>query len=170
MGAFELALDPSIREAILRLKLVVFDFDGVFTDNFVYVFDDGREAVRCSRLDSLGLSHLTRLGIKTAILSKETNAVVKHRAAKLKMPCVQGCDDKEPELLRMIFEQGLQAEEVAYVGNDINDVPCLKIVGLPVVVGDAHPDVVPYAKLQTKALGGKGAIREFCDLVNEVRS
>jgi 3-deoxy-D-manno-octulosonate 8-phosphate phosphatase (KDO 8-P phosphatase) len=162
-------LDPSIREAILRLKLVVFDFDGVFTDNFVYVFDDGREAVRCSRLDSLGLSHLTRLGIKTAILSKETNPVVGLRAKKLKMPCVQGCDDKEPELLRMISEAGLEPEDAAYMGNDINDIPCLKLVGLAVVVGDAHPDTWPHARLRTKALGGQGAIREFCDLVNEVR-
>jgi 3-deoxy-D-manno-octulosonate 8-phosphate phosphatase (KDO 8-P phosphatase) len=162
-------IDRELQEVILRLKMVVFDFDGVFTDNYVYVFDDGREAVRCSRLDSMGLKHLRTLGIETAILSTETNEVVGKRAAKLKMLCIQGCEDKTVDLRDLVNTKGLKLQDVAFVGNDINDGGCLSTVGLPIVVADAHPDVVPLAKYQTQALGGKGAVREICDLIAKVR-
>ena len=156
---------PSIKEIISRLRLVAFDFDGVFTDNMVYVNQDGTEAVRCNRSDGIGLSRLEHLGIETIIISTETNPVVTARAHKLKMPCIQGCEDKLAVLNQLLLDRKLSFDQVAFVGNDINDLPCLKHVGLPIVVKDAHSDVIPYAAYQTKLRGGEGAVREVCDLI-----
>ncbi len=151
-------------EMIRRIHLVAFDFDGVFTDNMVYVFEDGREAVRCFRSDGIGLHKLKKLGIKTVIISTEANPVVSARARKLKIRCIQDCQDKRAVLEDLAHDQGIGLGEVAFVGNDVNDLPCLECVGLPIVVQDAHQDVVSTARYQTKNPGGHGAVREICDL------
>lgn len=158
----------SIEDRIREIRFVVFDFDGVFTDNMVYVFEDGREAVRCFRGDGLGLQRLERLGITTLIVSTETNPVVSARCRKLGVQCIQGCKDKRAVLETHVQEIGLSLAQTAFVGNDINDLPCLQSVQLPIVVQDAHPDVIPYALYQTKARGGHGAVREICDLFERV--
>lgn len=158
----------SIEERIREIRLVVFDFDGVFTDNMVYVFEDGREAVRCFRGDGIGLQQLERLGIATLIVSTETNPVVSARSRKLGIQCVQGCKDKRAALEISVQEMGLSLAQTAFVGNDINDLSCLMCVMLPIVVQDAHPDVIPYALYQTKVRGGHGAVREICDLFERV--
>lgn len=163
-------IDVSLAELICATRLVAFDFDGVFTDNMVYVFQDGREAVRCSRGDGLGLQKLARWNIAAVIISTETNPVVSARSLKLGLRAIQGCDDKVLALESITQELGLPLSQVAFVGNDINDLPCLQEVGLPIVVGDAHPDVIPYARYQTRALGGHGAVREVCDLFDRVLS
>ena len=153
-----------MEDIIRKIRLVAFDFDGVFTDNMVYVFEDGSEAVRCSRGDGMGLQRLQRLGIETMIISTEANPVVSARARKLKMRCVQQCENKLAELEKIILEMGISLAEVAFIGNDVNDSACLKCVGLPIVVQDAHPDVLPLALYRTKCRGGCGAVREVCDL------
>lgn len=158
----------SIEERIREIRLVVFDFDGVFTDNMVYVFEDGREAVRCFRSDGIGLQRLERLGIATLIVSTERNPVVSARSRKLGIRCLQGCKDKRAALETSVQEMGLSLTQVAFVGNDINDLPCLMCVMLPIVVQDAHPDVIPHALYQTKVRGGHGAVREVCDLFERV--
>ena len=160
---------PEVAERIRALRLVVFDFDGVFTDNGVYVFQDGREAVRCNRSDGLGLSKLRELGLELLVLSSEVNPVVAARCLKLQLPCVHGCDHKGTRLGAILEEKGLAWEQTAFVGNDINDSDCLRRVGLPVVVADAHPEVLPLARLRTRTPGGHGAVRELCDLVASVR-
>jgi len=160
----------NIDEIICRIRLVAFDFDGVFTDNMVYVFEDGTEAVRCFRSDGIGLQKLKKIGIETAIISTEANPVVSARAHKLKIRCVQDCQDKRAVLDKMAHDQGIRLSEVAFVGNDINDLPCLECVGLPIVVQDAHVDVVSTALYQTKNPGGHGAVREVCDLFEKYRS
>jgi 3-deoxy-D-manno-octulosonate 8-phosphate phosphatase (KDO 8-P phosphatase) len=157
-------LTPNLDEIIRGLRLVAFDFDGVFTDNMVYVFEDGREAVRCSRADGIGLNYLKRLGFHLLIISTETNPVVSARARKLNIPCLQGVDDKRATLESVLQEKGLSLEQAAFVGNDINDLPCLTAVRLPIVVQDAHPEVISHALYRTTALGGHGAVREVCDL------
>ncbi|HYR01894.1 MAG TPA: HAD family hydrolase, partial [Syntrophobacteria bacterium] len=157
-----------LSELIRTIRLVAFDFDGVFTDNAVYVFQDGSEAVRCFRGDGIGLEKLRALGVDVAIISTETNPVVSARARKLGIPCVQGCKDKRAALRDMAREKGISLAEVAFVGNDINDVPCLAAVGLPVIVQDAHPDVIPYGRYRTTSPGGRGAVRELCDLFESV--
>lgn len=160
--------DPSIEECIRGIRLVVLDFDGVFTDNMVYVFEDGTEAVRCFRGDGIGLRKLERMGIETIIISTETNPVVLARSRKLGIRCLQGCKDKRTALETIIEKMDLSLAQVAFVGNDINDLPCLTSVGLPIVVRDAHPDVMPYARYQTRARGGHGAVREVCDLFKRI--
>jgi YrbI family 3-deoxy-D-manno-octulosonate 8-phosphate phosphatase len=165
-----LALDPDIRDRIRGLRLVAFDFDGVFTDNSVYVTQDGTEAVRCVRSDGIGLQTLARLGIAAIIISTETNPVVTARSRKLEVRCIQGCADKRAALEGVVQELGIGLSQTAFVGNDINDLDCLIAVGLPIVVADAHADVVRHAKLQTRIPGGHGAVREVCDLIASVRA
>ncbi len=157
-------IDPTLQEAIRKIRLVAFDFDGVFTDNMVYVLQDGSEAVRCNRSDGIGLQKLKKLDIETVIISTESNPVVSARARKLKIRCVQDCLDKRKTLEDIAQETGISLAEVAFVGNDINDRPCLTSVGLPIVVQDAHPDVISLAAYRTKNRGGYGAVREICDL------
>jgi YrbI family 3-deoxy-D-manno-octulosonate 8-phosphate phosphatase len=156
---------PGVAGDLAAVRLVVFDFDGVFTDNTVYVSEDGTESVRCWRGDGLGLQAVQRLGIGVLILSTEVNPVVTARSRKLKVECVQGCEDKHARLLALVRERGLTPDQVAYVGNDINDLGCLEAVRLPIVVGDAHPSVLGAARLRTTRPGGHGAVREVCDLL-----
>ena len=156
-----------LEEKIKKIKLVAFDFDGVFTDNMVYVQENGLESVRCSRSDGMGLKKLATLNIDTCIISTEKNPVVLVRSKKLGISCEYNCNDKKAKLAEIINEKGITLDEVAFVGNDINDVSCLKIVGLPIVVNDAHPDVMRFADLVTKAKGGHGAVREICDLIEK---
>jgi 3-deoxy-D-manno-octulosonate 8-phosphate phosphatase (KDO 8-P phosphatase) len=154
----------SVAALIRRIRLVAFDFDGVFTDNSVYVAQDGTEAVRCWRGDGLGLRELKRLGIATVVVSTETNAVVQHRSQKLQIRCFNGCEDKLSILSGIADEMGISLGEVAFVGNDVNDLACLTAVGLPIVVSDAHPSVARVARYRTETRGGYGAVREICDL------
>ena len=133
-----------IEEIISCIRLIAFDFDGVFTDNMVYVFEDGSEAVRCSRSDGMGLQKLERAGISTIIISTEANPVVSARARKLKIRCIQNCPDKKAVLQDIARELKIDLDQIAFVGNDINDLACLECVGLPIVVQDAHPDVLAF--------------------------
>ena len=147
------------------IQAVVFDFDGVFTDNRLLVLQDGSEAVLCDRGDGWGLGQLKKTGIPLLILSTERNPVVQARADKLGIPCLHGIQDKGPALSRWLLERGLDAMQVIYVGNDANDLPCLEMVGFRVAVADAHPSVLAVADLVLAHPGGRGAIRELCDLI-----
>lgn len=153
-----------------RVRLVAFDFDGVFTDNSVYVFEDGREAVRCSRGDGMGVGLLQEAGVAAVIISTERNPVVSARARKLALRAVQGCDDKVAALMALAAELQVPLADAAFVGNDVNDLPCLRIVGLPIIVADAHPDVVVDGAYRTERPGGRGAVREVCDLIVNARA
>jgi 3-deoxy-D-manno-octulosonate 8-phosphate phosphatase (KDO 8-P phosphatase) len=159
---------PDLKKTIRKIRLVAFDFDGVFTDNMVYVFEDGLEAVRCCRGDGIGLQKLKKLGIETIIISTECNPVVSARAQKLNIRCLQDCRDKKSALENIAAELDILLDEVAFVGNDINDFGCLTSVGLPIVVQDAHPDVIPLVAYCTRNCGGHGAVREVCDLFEQV--
>ncbi len=149
-----------------RIKLLVFDFDGVFTDNRVYVSEDGLESVSCWRSDGLGLSKIRKLGIPIWVISTEKNPVVSARCKKLQIDCIQNCDDKLAALRTLIQKYGCSLSETLFTGNDINDQYCLEAVGLPFVVADAHPDVIAFSRYITLNLGGRGAVREICDLVS----
>lgn len=163
--ATKVRIPPALREAAPHLRLVVFDFDGVFTDNGVWVDDRGHEWVRCTRADGIGLDKLRARGLELLVLSTETNKVVGARCRKLKLECIQGCEDKGARLLEILAERGLQAKQVAYFGNDENDRACLELVGLAVVPADAHPAVASLAKWRSLKPGGQGAVREFCDWI-----
>jgi len=164
------SLAAGLAEDVRRVRLVAFDFDGVFTDNMVYVMEDGREAVRCNRSDGIGLAQLRGLGLTTIIISTEVNPVVQARARKLNIRCINGCDDKKGALLGVLEEQALTFSDAAFMGNDVNDLPCLTEVLLPIVVADAHPDVRSVARFTTDRPGGAGAVREVCDLFARVLS
>lgn len=157
-------------DLLSSVRLVAFDFDGVFTDNTVYVTQDGVESVRCWRSDGLGLSRLRSIGIQAFIISTETNPVVSARAQKLKLSCKQGVEDKAAAILETCKELGISPQETMFVGNDINDIPAFQSVGLPVAVADAYPDVYPYVLYRTQKLGGFGAVREVCDLVYSAKT
>lgn len=152
-----------------RVRLAVFDFDGVFTDNRVWVNERGEEALAFSRSAGLGLRRLDEVGVQYLIVSMERSSIVGTRAQKLQVDCVQGVDDKLPVVRERAAAAGVSLEETAYVGNDINDAACLRAVGLPVVPNDAWPEVTPLAKWVLSRGGGSGCVREFCDAVWEAK-
>jgi len=153
-----------------NISLLVLDFDGVLTDDRVYVNQDGEETVAAHRGDGMGIARLKKAGVEVIILSKEKNPVVKARGNKLNVPVYQGIDDKDKKLSEIIKDKGLSAEKVVYVGNDVNDLPCFPLVGLAVAVADALPVVKDQAGLVLSKNGGYGAVREICDLITETKS
>jgi len=158
-----------IPDDLYQIKLVVFDFDGVCTNNTVWVDEYGTESVRCSRSDGLGLKRLREIGIANWVLSTEVNPVVTTRCKKLKISVIQGCENKKVGIQEISEKVGVALENTAFVGNDINDIPALEIVGFPIVVGDALEEVLPYSIYQTTRHGGEGAVREICDLIYRLR-
>jgi 3-deoxy-D-manno-octulosonate 8-phosphate phosphatase (KDO 8-P phosphatase) len=154
---------PDDGEVGRSVRLVVFDFDGVFTDNTVWTDDAGNEWVRSWRGDGLGLEKLRQAGIPAWVLSTEIHPVVARRCEKLGIPCRQGLTDKQAALEALASEVGVLLGDIAYVGNDVNDAGCLRVVGVPIVVQDAHPDVLPLARYRTRTAGGFGAVREICE-------
>jgi N-acylneuraminate cytidylyltransferase len=147
------------------ISLLVLDFDGVMTDDRVYVNQLGEETVAAHRGDGMGIARLKKTGIEVIILSKEKNPVVQARGNKLNIPVYQGVDEKDQKLQEIIKDKGISASQVIYVGNDVNDLPCFPLVGLAVAVADAHPDVIDQAGLVLSKNGGFGAVREICDLI-----
>src|SRR5262245_11175733 len=129
--------------------LLVLDFDGVMTDNRVLVAQDGTEAVLCHRGDGWGIARLQERGVTIVVISTEANPVVEARCRKLRLDFAQACDDKLSELKRLSDRLGLDRDQIAYVGNDVNDRECLGWVGLPIVVADAMPEVHGLARLVT---------------------
>jgi YrbI family 3-deoxy-D-manno-octulosonate 8-phosphate phosphatase len=152
-------------EELRAVGLVVFDFDGVFTDNRVWVSERGEESVACWRGDGIGLRRLDEVGLPYLIVSTEPNPVVMGRAEKLRARAAHGVDDKLQVVREEAARTGLELESVVYVGNDVNDAACLGAVGLPVVPADAWPEVVPLARWVLERRGGHGCVRELCDTV-----
>jgi YrbI family 3-deoxy-D-manno-octulosonate 8-phosphate phosphatase len=161
---------PGLGELLASIRAVVFDFDGVFTDNAVYVTQDGMESVRCWRSDGLGLARLASVGVQITIMSTELNSVVSVRARKLKISCRQGVEDKAKAIAEFCKDQSIDLARTAFVGNDINDIPAFKVVGLPIAVADAYPEVFPHVRHRTATRGGYGAVREVCDLIFQAKS
>jgi N-acylneuraminate cytidylyltransferase len=150
-----------------RIDLLVLDFDGVVTDNRVWTDEDGREMVAANRGDSLIMGKLRAAGTEVVILSSEVNPVVAARAHKMKVEAIHGVglDDKAAVLKNILESRKIDPARVAYVGNDINDLPCFEMVGWAVAVADARPEVLRAADLVTSKAGGHGAVREVCDLI-----
>lgn len=147
------------------VQAVIFDFDGVFTDNTVITFEDGREAVICNRSDGMGIGELIRNNVPCLVISTEKNHVVLSRCKKMGIPCYHGVCNKKDVLIQWIQKNNISAANVVYVGNDINDLECMKVVGCPVAVADCHPDILPVARIVLERNGGRGAVREICDLI-----
>ncbi len=150
-----------------RVDLLVLDFDGVLTDNRVWVSEDGREMIAANRGDSLIMTKLRKSGTEVVILSSEVNPVVSARAKKMRVEAIHGVglDDKAGVLLNLLKERHIDPAHVVYVGNDINDLPCFEVAGWAVAVADAQPEVLRVADYVTQKTGGHGAVREVCDLI-----
>lgn len=149
---------------------VVTDFDGVHTDDTVIVSQSGAEAVTVSRSDGMGVALLREAGIPVLILSTETNPVVAARARKLRVDVIQGRRRKAAALREWAEAAGIPLSRVAYLGNDVNDLACLEIVGWPVAVPDAHPLVLAAARVVVDRPGGAGAVRDLADRVLRARA
>jgi YrbI family 3-deoxy-D-manno-octulosonate 8-phosphate phosphatase len=165
-GALAQVMEP-LQE--VDVDAVITDFDGVHTDDSVTVAQDGRESVRVSRADGLGVERLRSVGIPLLIVSKEINPVVGARAAKLGVEVVQGVEDKRSVVRDWLARRNISLHRAAYLGNDVNDLGPMGLVGWPVAVADAHPSVRQAARLVLANSGGNGAVRELCDFVIQHR-
>jgi len=158
------------KKQLQLIKLVAFDFDGVFTDNRVITSQDGNESVICWRSDGIGLSRIIKLGVQAVIVSTETNPVVSSRASKLKIHCVQSVEDKAVAILEICKKFDVSPEYTMFVGNDINDIPAFCSIGFPVGVADSYDEIDPYILFRTEKPGGLGAVREICDLLYHAKT
>ena len=150
-----------------NIQLVICDFDGVITDNKVWTDQDGREMVAAYRSDSPRISELRAKGIEVMILSSEPNGVVAARAKKMGVEANHGVglQDKGRVMREVLAQKNIPAENVIYVGNDLNDLPCFEVAGWSVAVADAFPEVIRAADYVLTKAGGQGALRELCDLI-----
>ncbi len=147
------------------IKLLLLDFDGVLTDNMVWVSENGTETVKCYRSDGIGISRIVQLGIKVVIISTEKNKVVSERAKKLKLEVYQGVNDKKEVVKKISKKYKIPLSRTAFLGNDINDIPALEVVGFPFGVGDSFQEINNKIIYKTKKNGGHGAVRELCDKI-----
>jgi 3-deoxy-D-manno-octulosonate 8-phosphate phosphatase (KDO 8-P phosphatase) len=148
-----------------QISLIVYDFDGVMTDNLAIVGDQGQEFVIVNRGDGLGINLIKNMNIPQIILSTEKNPVVKMRAKKLGIPSYQVGDKKKSSLENYCRKHGHDPKLVLYVGNDKNDLEAMKWVGIRVAPRDAHPDIKRISHLITRKSGGQGVVRELADRI-----
>jgi N-acylneuraminate cytidylyltransferase len=146
-------------------ELIVYDFDGVMTDNRAILMEDGNEGVWVNRSDGWGVQQLKKAGYLQVILSTEKNPVVTARAKKLQIEVIQGSSDKAKCLKNYCQKKHIKLNKVLFVGNDINDLGAMKIVGFSVAPANAHPEVLQIASFVTRAKGGDGVLREISESV-----
>lgn len=149
-----------------NIKLAVFDVDGVLTDGKLILGENGNEYKSFHVRDGHGLVMLLETGCKIAVITARSSNIVAERMASLGIKYVyQGEKDKGARLLKLIDELKLEPKQVAYVGDDVIDLPAMTKVGLPIAVADAHIEVKNFADWVTENRGGQGAVREVCELI-----
>ncbi|MDH5301160.1 MAG: 3-deoxy-manno-octulosonate-8-phosphatase KdsC [Gammaproteobacteria bacterium] len=154
-----------------QVKLVIFDVDGVLTDGRLYVTESGDEIKAFHSRDGHGMKMLQSTGVNVGIITGRTSGIVTHRMNELGIKHVyQGQKDKVPAFRELISKLELSPEQVAYVGDDVVDLPVMLKVGLAIAVQDAHSLVKKHAHWQTPNLGGQGAARDVCELIMEAQS
>jgi 3-deoxy-D-manno-octulosonate 8-phosphate phosphatase (KDO 8-P phosphatase) len=158
-------MSPALPVAASDVSLIAFDFDGVLTDNKVYVFQDGSEAVACNRADGLAFDLLRAQGFPTVIISTERNPVVSARAEKLRIPVLQSSADKVAALREHCARNKLDPERAMFVGNDLNDLPIMAASAYALAVADAHPRVREMAWHVLETPGGAGVAREIVERI-----
>jgi 3-deoxy-D-manno-octulosonate 8-phosphate phosphatase (KDO 8-P phosphatase) len=146
-----------------KIDAIIFDFDGVLTDNKVLVCEDGTEAVFCNRSDGLAFDYLRTLRVPIYIMSTETNSVVLVRAKKLNIPVFNAVGDKGELLIKLCREKKYKLPKVMFVGNDINDIPAMLKVGISVAVADSHKRVLEIADIKLSKIGGSGIVSEIIE-------
>ncbi len=163
-------LEQNHQEAMLEKinkipTLIIYDFDGVMTNNKAILDQTGKESVQINRSDGLGVNLIRELGIEQMILSTEENTVVARRAEKLKIPVEQGCNDKGALISKLLDRKKIKHSDVAYVGNDVNDLEAMEKVGLSICPSDSAQDIINIADIILSVKGGDGCIRELSDIL-----
>lgn len=147
-----------------KTVLLALDVDGVLTDGSIMLDDDGREIKRFNVRDGLAITTWLRLGFQVGVITRRAGRAVEHRMRELGVRhVVQGCADKREAMMKLAADCGVPLERAAFMGDDWPDLPALRIVGFPIAVGDAAPEVKAAAKFVTIARGGRGAVREAVD-------
>jgi YrbI family 3-deoxy-D-manno-octulosonate 8-phosphate phosphatase len=154
--------------SINSIDAFVFDFDGVLTNNLVYINQNGEESVSCSRSDGLAFDVLRKLKIPAYILSTEHNLVVTERAKKLKIKAIQGVNDKVKAIKKFSKDNSYNLKRIVYVGNDLNDFKAMKLCGFSVCPSDSHIKIQKIADIVLKTQGGEGIVRELLEDVLEI--
>jgi 3-deoxy-D-manno-octulosonate 8-phosphate phosphatase (KDO 8-P phosphatase) len=158
-------------ERARQLRCVIFDIDGVLTDGMLYLAPDGTELKAVSVRDGLGIKLLLRAGIEVAIISGRPSAAMQARFAGLGVRHIRlDVDDKEPAFDELLAKLGIQAQQCAVMGDDVPDVPLMRRAGLALTVADAHPAALAVAHWASRLNGGRGAVREACDLIVAARA
>lgn len=159
-----------INEKAARVRLLIFDVDGVLTDGSLFVGDDGQEYKAFNSRDGHGIKMLQKYGVEIAIITGRTSQVVEHRMANLGITHIyQGKLEKLPAYEELRKKLGISPEETAYVGDDVVDLPVMRRVGLAIAVQDAHPLVRQHSHWQTPSTGGRGAARDVCEMLMEAK-
>lgn len=161
--------ETELHSRLSQVKLLALDVDGVLTDGGLYYTETGEELKKFNVKDGLGIKLLMRSGIEVAIISANSSSATIHRAKKLGIQhCFVGIEDKLVILQNLCETLDISLEQVAYVGDDLTDIPVLQSIGCPVTVADAIPENLKYSIYTTKMPGGKGAVREICELLLQV--
>ena len=159
-----------ILEKAAKIKLLVFDVDGVLTDGRLIIGDDGQEYKSFYSKDGLGMKMLQQTGVKIAVITARTSNVVIHRMQSLGIKHIyQGRLEKLPAFEEILNTLNISAEEAAYVGDDVIDLPVMLRAGLAITVQDAHPLTKQHAHWQTPQRGGRGAARDVCELIMQAQ-
>ncbi|MBA6382405.1 3-deoxy-manno-octulosonate-8-phosphatase KdsC [Colwellia sp. BRX10-6] len=149
-----------------KIKLLICDIDGVFSDGRIYLGNDGEELKAFHTKDGYGIKALGASGVDVAVITGRTSNIVATRMSALNVKyIVQGEENKLPALKTMAKQLKLSLEEIAYIGDDMPDYECINAVGLGIAVQDAHPSILSIANYTTFNHGGFGAVREICDLI-----
>ncbi|MFK5894496.1 MAG: 3-deoxy-manno-octulosonate-8-phosphatase KdsC [Pseudomonadota bacterium] len=166
MSKLQQTEQSALKDKAKKIRLLICDVDGVLTDGSLFFGDDGEEYKAFNSLDGHGIKMLQESGVKVAIITGRTSNVVLHRMKNLSVTTIyQGQSDKMVGYQKLLEELNIQPEEIAYMGDDVVDLPVMIRVGLAVAVANAHEVVIQHADITTQHCGGQGAVREFCDFL-----
>lgn len=161
---------PRLRQHLRRIRALVLDVDGVLTDGAMYYGANGEAMKRFHTRDGMGIALLQKAGVRVAFITGERSECVMRRAEKLRVEDVYlGVEEKGRALEEFLRKHSLKADETAYVGDDVNDLPCLSKAGIAIAVADAVPEVLDAADLVTRRKGGDGAVREVAEAILAAR-
>ena len=154
--------------SIDSIDAFIFDFDGVLTNNHVLISESGNESVNCSRADGLAFDVLNKLNKPTYIISTEKNSVVEARAKKLKVPVLQGVNNKVEAMIELAKLKSYSLENILYIGNDLNDYLVMQLCGYTACPADSHPKIKEVSGISLSRNGGDGIVRELLEEVLEL--
>jgi len=151
-----------------NIDVFIFDFDGVLTNNFVQIDEDGNESVSCSRADGLAFEVLRKLKKPVYIISTEKNPVVAARARKLRVPVLQGVTNKVETLKKLVDLKNYNLKNILYIGNDLNDYLVMQLCGYTACPADSHSKIKKVSRIVLSTNGGDGVVRELLESVLSV--